>query len=54
MYGIKDKNLRVTVRLQENTRNQIEQLVIQGRFKSLSEVIREALEEFLSSNEKGV
>ena len=43
-----NKNLRVTARLLEKTRNKIEQLIIQGKFKNLSEVIREALDEFLN------
>ena len=42
-----NKNLRVTTRLLEKTRLEMEQLVVQGKFKNLSEVIRKALDELL-------
>lgn len=40
-------NLRVTVRVEDSDRQQIEKLVKEGRFKNISEVIRAALKEFL-------
>jgi Arc/MetJ-type ribon-helix-helix transcriptional regulator len=45
-----NKNLRVTVRLEETDRQKIEALVQQGKFRSLSEFLRAAIRELLSKN----
>jgi Arc/MetJ-type ribon-helix-helix transcriptional regulator len=47
MKKFKIKNLRVTVRLEEIDRNEIEKLVTNGKFKNLSHVVRTALTKFL-------
>jgi len=41
-------NLRITVRLEDCDREKIERLVQKGKFKNISQVIRQALKEFLS------
>jgi Arc/MetJ-type ribon-helix-helix transcriptional regulator len=43
------KNLRITTRLEETDRAKIEQLLNEGKFKNLSQVIRAALAEFLKT-----
>ncbi|MBS7647997.1 MAG: ribbon-helix-helix domain-containing protein [Archaeoglobaceae archaeon] len=42
------RNLRITVRLKEADRRKIEELLKAGRFKNISQVVREAIKEFLS------
>ena len=42
---------RITIRLSPNDRCRIEQLVNEGRFENISEVIRKAIEEFLLKEE---
>lgn len=41
------KNLRVTARLEETDRTKIERLISEGKYPSLSQVIRLSLKEFL-------
>jgi len=41
------KNLRITVRVEPQDRQKIEALIQAGRFKNLSQVLREALKQFL-------
>jgi len=43
----KTKNLRITVRIDEKYRKNVENLVESGKFKNISQVIRTALQEFL-------
>jgi Arc/MetJ-type ribon-helix-helix transcriptional regulator len=45
-----NKNLRITIRVEESERQKIERLVETGRFRSLSQVIRVALSKFLNEN----
>jgi Arc/MetJ-type ribon-helix-helix transcriptional regulator len=42
------KNLRITVRFDEKDRATIENLVQQGKFKNISQVIKAAMKEFLA------
>ncbi len=44
---LKMKNLRITTRLEPDQRTRIEQLIKEGKFKSLSEAIRTAIQQFL-------
>ena len=43
------KNSRIGLRLEPNLREKAERLVKAGKFKNLSEVVREALRRFLES-----
>jgi len=43
-----NKNLRITIRVESSEREKIEQLINEGKFKNLSQVVREALKDFLS------
>lgn len=43
------KNLRITVRLESNDREQIEDLIRSGKVASLSQVIRKALNQYLNN-----
>jgi Arc/MetJ-type ribon-helix-helix transcriptional regulator len=42
-----NKNLRITIRIECSEREKIEQLINKGKFKNLSQVVREALKQFL-------
>jgi Arc/MetJ-type ribon-helix-helix transcriptional regulator len=53
MKVVKMKNLRITVRFEAPTRTQIEQLIKQGKFKNISQLVRIAVTEFLE-NEKQI
>ncbi|MEM3824385.1 MAG: ribbon-helix-helix domain-containing protein [Candidatus Bathyarchaeia archaeon] len=41
---------RIAFRLSKEERQKIEQLIKAGKFKSISEIVREALQKFLSEN----
>lgn len=41
------KNLRITIRIEESDRNQLENLIAKNQFKNLSHAIRIALKQFL-------
>lgn len=41
------KNLRITIRVEESDRNQLEDLVAKNQFKNLSHAIRIAIKKFL-------
>lgn len=47
MEKMKNHDERIALRLPKKQRQQIDKLVESGKFKNLSEVIREALDEFL-------
>ena len=51
-FLVKDKmqehDSRIAIRLPSNERQQIEQLIREGKFRNISQVIRAALKEFLS------
>jgi Arc/MetJ-type ribon-helix-helix transcriptional regulator len=40
---------RIAIRLPSNERNQVEQLIRQGKYRNISSVIREALKQFLEN-----
>jgi len=42
-----NKNLRITVRFEESERQKIDSVIEAGKFKSISDVVRAALTEFL-------
>jgi len=44
---MKSLNLRVTIRLEEKHRKRIDQLITEGKAKSVSDLIRKALDNFL-------
>jgi Arc/MetJ-type ribon-helix-helix transcriptional regulator len=48
-----NKNLRITIRVEDSDREQIEALIKAGKFKSLSQVVREALKQFLEKQKEG-
>jgi Arc/MetJ-type ribon-helix-helix transcriptional regulator len=43
-----NKNLRITVRVEEPDRRKIETLIQSGKYKNLSEVLREAISKLLN------
>jgi Arc/MetJ-type ribon-helix-helix transcriptional regulator len=45
-----DKSERIALRLEPQIREQAEKLIQEGKFKNLSEIVRQALTEFLSKN----
>jgi Arc/MetJ-type ribon-helix-helix transcriptional regulator len=44
------KQSRIGLRLEPQLREQAEKLIQEGKFKSLSEIVRQALTEFLNKN----
>jgi len=44
------KNERIALRLESELRKNAEQLIIEGKFKNLSQVVREALKQFLQAS----
>jgi len=44
------KTERIALRLEPQIREQAEKLIKEGKFKSLSEIVRQALTEFLAKN----
>jgi Arc/MetJ-type ribon-helix-helix transcriptional regulator len=46
---MREQNARTALRLSSQQRERIERLIREGQFKSISQVIRAALEEFLST-----
>lgn len=46
---LKEQGSRTALRLPHDQREEIEQLIKKGKFKSLSQVIREALNQFLEA-----
>jgi len=51
MEVAKVKESRIGVRLEPNLREQLEKLLNSGRFKSISEIVREALKKFFEGVE---
>jgi len=49
MNKTKNKNLRITTRVDEEDRNKLEQLIKEGKYKNLSQIIRTALRQLLST-----
>lgn len=50
---MRKNNERIAIRLPLEQREKLDQLVLKGDHKTLSQVIRTALKEFLSINHKG-
>ena len=44
------KNLRITIRIEESDRTQLEYLIANSQFKNLSHAIRTALKKFLKGD----
>lgn len=53
MKNEKTHDSRTALRLPHKQREEIDRLVLEGKFKSLSHVVREALKEFLSTQQVG-
>jgi Arc/MetJ-type ribon-helix-helix transcriptional regulator len=47
--NMKNLNLRITIRLEQKQRKQIDKAISEGRGKSISDLMRAALVEFLKS-----
>jgi Arc/MetJ-type ribon-helix-helix transcriptional regulator len=47
------KNERIALRLESQLRYEAEKLIEAGKFKSLSQVVREALKQFLEKQKEG-
>jgi len=47
-----NKSERIALRLEPQLREKAEQFIQAGKFKNLSQVVREALKEFLAEREK--
>jgi Arc/MetJ-type ribon-helix-helix transcriptional regulator len=47
-----DKSKRIALRLEPQLREKAEQLIEAGKFKNLSEIVRQALKRFLAECEK--
>ncbi|MEM3459272.1 MAG: ribbon-helix-helix domain-containing protein [Candidatus Bathyarchaeia archaeon] len=47
-----NKNLRITVRVEDSDRKMMEALIQQGKFRSLSDFLRAAIRELLSQNKR--
>jgi Arc/MetJ-type ribon-helix-helix transcriptional regulator len=44
---MKEHDSKIAIRLPSNERGKVEQLISEGKFKNISQVIRAALKEFL-------
>jgi Arc/MetJ-type ribon-helix-helix transcriptional regulator len=49
---MKSLNLRITIRIEEKQRKQVDQALSKGTAKNVSDLIRKALTEFLSKNKE--
>jgi len=50
----KEHDSRIAIRLPSNERSKVEQLIHEGKFKNISQVIRAALKDFLSKQKLSV
>jgi Arc/MetJ-type ribon-helix-helix transcriptional regulator len=50
---MKSLNLRVTIRLEPKQRKQIDKAIAQGKGKSISDLTRTAINEFLNTKQNG-